>query len=65
MSFKEAVWEDRPDLIKIAIGRVTAKEMEHGDHPPDVSGDGSLEGALRTLNKFLEKNDSAGLNQRT
>ncbi|OPX70350.1 MAG: uroporphyrinogen-III synthase [Methanoregulaceae archaeon PtaB.Bin108] len=65
MSFKEAVWEDRPDLIKIAIGRVTAKEMEHGDHPPDVSGDGSLEGALRTLNEFLEKNDSAGLNQRT
>lgn len=65
MSFKEAVWEDRPDLIKIAIGRVTAAAMEHGNRPPDVSGDGSLEGTLRALNEFLEKNHSAGMNKRT
>ncbi len=51
-SFRAAVWDHRPDLLLLAIGTVTAAEMARGGHPPDVTGDGSLEGTLRALNRY-------------
>jgi len=56
MSYREAVWENRPGLLLIAIGEVTAGAMQSGGHPPAVVGDGSLEGSLQALNRFLEEN---------
>ncbi len=53
MSFREAVWEPRPGVLLIAIGDVTAGAMRRGGHPPDVVGDGSLDGTLAALNEFL------------
>lgn len=59
-SFKNAVWDRNTDLLKIAIGDVTAAEMKHAGCAPDVTGDGSLEGTLRALNIFLEEEKSIG-----
>ena len=56
LSFKTAIWRRHDDLIFIAIGDVTATTMEAAGLPPDVSGDGSLEGTLDELNIFLMMN---------
>ncbi len=64
MSYREAVWEMRSDLLLMAIGRVTAEAMEHGNHHPDVVGDGSLEGTLLALNRFLEGSPGPALIKR-
>ena len=53
-SFQAAVWKNRPDLLLLAIGQVTAAAMGKGGSPPTVIGDGSLEGTLQELNRFLE-----------
>jgi uroporphyrinogen-III synthase len=54
-SFSEAVWQPRPGLLLMAIGEVTAGVMRAGGVIPAVVGDGSLEGTLAALNRFLEK----------
>jgi len=54
MSFREAVWTRRKDLLVIAIGKTTAAAMTEGRVPPDVTGDGSLDGTLAALNAYLE-----------
>ncbi len=53
LSFKTAIWRRRDDLIHIAIGDVTAAAMDESGLPPDVTGDGSLEGTLDELNIYL------------
>ncbi len=53
LSFKQAIWKRREDLMLMAIGDVTAKAMETAGLFPDVVGDGSLEGTLDELNLFL------------
>ncbi len=55
-SFKSAIWKRREDLIIVAIGDVTGSAMEDAGLPPDVVGDGSLEGTLDELNMFLLMN---------
>lgn len=52
MSFREAVWTPRPDLIIIAIGEVTAEVMKERGFPPAVVGDGSLTGTFAAINKY-------------
>lgn len=64
MSYREAVWEMRSGLLLMAIGEVTAETMKRGDHHPDVVGDGSLEGTLVALNRFLDGNAGAALTKR-
>ncbi len=57
MSFNEAIWQRKSDLILIAIGETTAGVMMERHVVPDVVGDGSLEGTFNALNMFLkEKN---------
>jgi uroporphyrinogen-III synthase len=56
-SFTKAVWKPRPDLLLVAIGEVTAGVMRDGGQAPAVVGDGSLEGTLRALNRYLEEQD--------
>lgn len=56
LSFRSAIWTRREDVILIAIGEVTAEAMEEAGLPPDVIGDGSLEGTLDELNLFLLMN---------
>jgi uroporphyrinogen-III synthase len=51
-SFRAARWLDRPELLLLAIGKVTAEVMEKEGHPPSVIGDGSLEGTLQALNRY-------------
>jgi uroporphyrinogen-III synthase len=51
-SFRAAVWTHRPDLLLLAIGRVTAEAMTRGGYSPVVIGDGSLEGTLRALQQY-------------
>jgi uroporphyrinogen-III synthase len=53
-SFSRAVWQPRPGLLLMAIGEVTAGVMRAGGAPPTVVGDGSLEGTLTALNRFLD-----------
>lgn len=65
MSYREAVWQDRPGLILMAIGEVTAAAMRGGGIGPDVVGDGSLEGTLGALNRYLEENAGSGKGKRT
>lgn len=55
MSFKEAVWSPRPDLLVMAIGEITANVMGSGGVHPVVVGDGSLEGTLNALNTHLSR----------
>jgi uroporphyrinogen-III synthase len=52
-SFSKALWQPRPGLLLLAIGEVTAGVMREGGSPPSVVGDGSLEGTLAALNRFL------------
>jgi uroporphyrinogen-III synthase len=54
-SFSQAVWQPRPGLLLLAIGEVTSGVMRDGGAPPAVVGDGSLEGTLAALNRYLEK----------
>jgi uroporphyrinogen-III synthase len=54
MSFSKAVWIQRDGLLVMAIGDVTADVMRKGNVSPVVVGDGSLEGALKALNAYLE-----------
>ena len=56
LSFKSAIWKRREDLVIVAIGEVTASAMDEAGLPPDVVGDGSLEGTLDELNLFLLMN---------
>ena len=53
MSYREARWQPRGDLLLLAIGDVTADAMRAGGHPPAVVGDGSLAGTLDALNRYL------------
>ncbi|HVP24826.1 MAG TPA: uroporphyrinogen-III synthase [Methanomicrobiales archaeon] len=53
-SFSKAVWQPRPGLLLMAIGDVTAGVMRDAGNQPAVVGDGSLEGTLRALNRYLE-----------
>ena len=53
-SFREAAWTPRPGLLLMAIGEVTAAAMREGGAPPAVVGDGSLEGTLGALDRFLQ-----------
>lgn len=53
MSFKKAVWTPRPGLLVMAIGEITADAMRTGGTSPVVVGDGSLEGTLGALNRYL------------
>lgn len=53
-SFSHAVWNRRPDLLLIAIGEITAKAMRKGGVEPRVIGDGSLEGTLQALSRYLK-----------
>lgn len=55
MSFKKAIWMQRPDLLVMAIGEITADAMREGGIDPAVAGDGSLEGTLGALNTYLAK----------
>lgn len=54
MSYREAHWDERLRLLLIAIGDVTAAAMRAGGHEPAVIGDGSLEGTLAALNRYLD-----------
>lgn len=54
MSYREARWQPRDDLLLLAIGEITADAMRAGGHPPAVVGDGLLAGTLETLNRYLE-----------
>jgi uroporphyrinogen-III synthase len=54
MSFRQARWHRRPDLLLIAIGEITADAMRAGGCEPAVIGDGSLEGTLAALNRYQE-----------
>ena len=54
MSYREARWQPRADLLLVAIGEITADAMRAGGHPPAVVGDGSLAGTLEALNRHTE-----------
>ncbi len=60
MSFEKAVWAPRRGLLIIAIGESTAGVMRNKGVPPDVSGDGSLEGTLRALNGYIGMKKRSG-----
>ena len=53
MSFREAIWTSRPDLLVMAIGDITAGVMRSEGVRPFVVGDGSLEGTLKALDIYL------------
>lgn len=53
-SFKNATWDKDIKILRIAIGDVTGRAMKLGGCPPDVRGDGSLEGTLEALNRYIE-----------
>jgi uroporphyrinogen-III synthase len=55
MSFKEAIWTPRPNLLVMAIGDITADIMRLGGVQPLVVGDGSLEGTLKALDIYLNR----------
>jgi uroporphyrinogen-III synthase len=59
-SFTEAAWHPRPGLLLMAIGEVTAGVMRAAGAAPAVVGDGSLEGTLAALNRFLGEGGGAG-----
>lgn len=54
MSYREARWQPRDNLLLVAIGEITADAMRAGGHPPAVVGDGSLAGTLEALNRYAE-----------
>ena len=53
MSFREANWKPRPNLLVMAIGDITAEVMRSNGVQPLVVGDGSLEGTLKALDIYL------------
>ena len=53
MSFSTAVYHADAPVMKIAIGESTGAMMRSRGITPDVTGDGSLEGTLQELNRFL------------
>jgi len=53
-SFSMAVWDRETKIIKIAIGDITAGRMRDAGIIPDVTGDGSLKGTLKELNRYTE-----------
>jgi uroporphyrinogen-III synthase len=53
MSFKEAIWKSRPDLLVMAIGDITGGVMISEGVQPLIVGDGSLEGTLKALDIYL------------
>lgn len=59
-SFSRAVWQPRPGLLLMAIGDITAGVMKAAGAEPAVVGDGSLEGTLLALNRFLGIGGVAG-----
>ena len=59
-SFSLAVWQQRPGLLPVAIGEVTAGVMRDGGVNPAVVGYGSLEGTLKALNLFLGEGEMRG-----
>jgi uroporphyrinogen-III synthase len=59
-SFTRAVWQPRKSLLVIAIGDVTAGIMQEAGVHPAVVGDGSLEGTLGALNRYLGKGGPGG-----
>jgi uroporphyrinogen-III synthase len=59
-SFSTAVWRPRPGLLLLAIGEVTAGVMRADGAEPSVVGDGSLEGTLAVLNRYLKQGDRGG-----
>jgi len=54
MSYAQAIWTPKHDLLVMAIGEITAAAMENAGTPPGVVGDGSLEGTLAALNAYLK-----------
>ncbi|MDD1667849.1 MAG: uroporphyrinogen-III synthase [Methanomicrobiales archaeon] len=59
-SFSEAVWQPRPGLLLMAIGEITAGVMTAAGAEPAVVGDGSLEGTLAALDRFLGRGAGEG-----
>jgi uroporphyrinogen-III synthase len=57
MSFKKAIWKRNRDLVIMAIGEVTASVMRESGLPPKVTGDGTLEGTLDQLNRYIGTGD--------
>ncbi|MBT8508046.1 uroporphyrinogen-III synthase [Methanomicrobiaceae archaeon CYW5] len=57
-SYSLAKWQNRPGLLLIAIGEITAERMQEGGDEPDITGDGTLEGTLRELNIYLNQDES-------
>jgi len=55
MSFTKAVWIQHPDMLVIAIGDITAAAMRASGTNPEVVGDGSLEGTMIALNRYLTR----------
>jgi uroporphyrinogen-III synthase len=53
-SFEKAIWNPHPGLLIMAIGKSTAAAMRKNGIVPDICGDGSLEGALKALNTYLD-----------
>ncbi|UUX93717.1 uroporphyrinogen-III synthase [Methanoplanus endosymbiosus] len=53
-SFSLAVWDKDTEIIKIAIGDITAGRMRDAGIIPDVTGDGSLKGTLREINRYTD-----------
>jgi uroporphyrinogen-III synthase len=53
MSFKKAIWTPDTGLLVMAIGEITADAMRTGGTNPAIVGDGSLEGTLGALNRYL------------
>ncbi|MBP7121151.1 MAG: uroporphyrinogen-III synthase [Methanolinea sp.] len=58
MSFSTAVYNADAPVMKIAIGESTGAMMRSRGVIPDVTGDGSLEGTLEELNRFLSARKS-------
>jgi uroporphyrinogen-III synthase len=57
MSYTKALWTPHPGLLVLAIGDTTAAAMRKGGTNPPVVGDGSLEGTLKALNIYIEKEE--------
>jgi uroporphyrinogen-III synthase len=55
MSFTRGVWEKRAGLLVMAIGEITAAAIRGEGIEPAVTGDGTLEGTLMSLQEYLKK----------
>jgi len=51
-SFTKAILTPAEGVLMVAIGKTTAARMREGGVVPDITGDGSLEGTLRAINRF-------------